>query len=62
MNFMLSLKQQKKYRELLKSRFISNFKNIRNPGAYKCNDKRCKVCQNHLNETQNLRQGTGDST
>ena len=39
-NFILSLKQPKKlYRELASSRFISNFKNIRKPGTYKCSDK-----------------------
>ena len=48
-NFMLSLKQPKNlYRELAYSRFISNFKNIRKPGTYKCNDKRCKICQSYL--------------
>ena len=51
MNFILSLKQPKPlYRELASSRFISNFKNIRQPGTYKCSDKRCKICQNYLNE------------
>ena len=33
------------------SKFISSFKNIRKPGTYKCSDKRCKICQNDLNET-----------
>ena len=33
------------------SRFIWNFKDIRKPGTYKCSDKRCKICQNQLNET-----------
>ena len=51
-NFRLSLKQAKNvYRELVSSRFISNFTNIRKPGTYKCSDKRCKICQNYLNET-----------
>ena len=50
--FILSLKQPKSlYRELACSRFILNFKNIRKPGTYKCCDKRCKICQNYLNET-----------
>ena len=39
-NFILSLKQPKKlYRQLVSSRFILNFKNIRKPGTYKCSDK-----------------------
>ena len=38
-------------RELVSCRFISNFKNIRKPGTYKCSDKRCKTCQIYLNET-----------
>ena len=39
-NFILSLKQPNNlYRELASSRFISNFKNIRKPGTYKCSDK-----------------------
>ena len=33
------------------SRFISNFKSIKKPLTYKCGDKRCKICQNYLNET-----------
>ena len=36
---------------MISSRFISSFKNIRKPGTYKCSDKRCKICQNYLNET-----------
>ena len=48
----VSLKQPKNlYRELTSSRFISNFKNMRKPETYKCSDKRCKICQNDLNET-----------
>ena len=43
-NFILSLK-------LAYSRFIPNFKNIRKLGTYKCSEKRCKICQNYLNET-----------
>ena len=31
--------------------FISSFKNIRKPGTYKWSDKRCKICQSYLNET-----------
>ena len=51
-NFILSLKQPKNlYRELASSRFVSNFKNIRKPGTDKCRDKRCKICQNYLHET-----------
>ena len=51
-NFILSLKQANNlYRALASSRFISNFKNIRKPGTYKCSDKRCKICQIYLNET-----------
>ena len=30
---------------------ISKFRNIRKRGTYKCNDKRCKICQNYSNET-----------
>ena len=44
MNFILSLEQPKNlYRELASSRFISNFKNIRKQGIYKCSDERCKI-------------------
>ena len=51
-NFMLFLKKTNNfYRELVSSRFISNLKNIRKPGTYICSDKRCKICQNYLNET-----------
>ena len=39
------------YRELTSSRFILNLKNIRKPGTYNCNDKRCEICQNYLYET-----------
>ena len=60
MNFILSLKQPKYlYRELASSRFISNFKIIRKPGAYKCSDKRCKICQNYLNETNKFTVSNG---
>ena len=42
-NFILSLKQPKNlYRELTSSRFISSFKNIREPGTYVCSDKKEK--------------------
>ena len=48
----LSLNQPRYlHREFASFRFISNFKNIRKPGTYKYNDKRCKICQNYLNET-----------
>ena len=51
-NFILSLKQPKTlYREWTSSRFISSFKNIRKLATYKCIDKRCKICQIYLNET-----------
>ena len=50
-NFILSLKQPNNlYREWISSRFISNFKNIKKSGTYKCSDKRCKIFQNYLNE------------
>ena len=50
-NFILSLKQPKSlYGELASSRFIW-FKNVRKPGTCKYNDKRWKICQNYLNET-----------
>ena len=59
-NFMLSLKQPKKlYRKLTSSRFISNFKNIKKPGTYKCSGKRCKICQNYLNETNKFIMSNG---
>ena len=51
-NFVLSLKQPKNfYRELTSSRFISNLKHIGKRGTYKCSDKRWKICQIYLNET-----------
>ena len=40
-------------------RFISNFKNIREPGTYKCSDERCKVYQNYLNETNKFTMPNG---
>ena len=56
----MSLKQPKNlYRELISSRFISSFKNIRKPGTYKCSDKRCKICQNYLNETNKFTMSNG---
>ena len=59
-NFILSLKQPKNlYRELTYFRFISNFKNINKPGTYKCSDKRCKICQNYLNETNKFTMSNG---
>ena len=59
-NFILSLKQPKKfYRELASSRFTSNLKNIRKPGTYKCSDKRWKICQNYLNETKTFTMSNG---
>ena len=58
-NFILSLKQPKNvYGELTSSRFISSFKN-RKPGTYKCSDKRCKICQNDLNETNKFTMSNG---
>ena len=60
MNPILFLKQPKNlYRELASSRFISNFKNIRYPGTYKCSDKRCKRCQIYLNETNEFTMSNG---
>ena len=54
-NFILSLKQPKHLCEELTSfRFISNFKKIRKPGTYKRRDKRRKIFQNYLNETNKL--------
>ena len=51
-NSILSLKQPNNfYRELVSSRFISNFKNIKKPEIYKCSDKRYKLFQNYFNET-----------
>ena len=59
-NFILSLKQPKNlYRELTYFRFISNLKNISKPGTYKCSDKRCKICQNYLNETNKFTMSNG---
>ena len=59
-NFILSLKQPKNlYRELASSIFLSSFKNIRKPGTYKCSDKRWKICQNYLNETNKFKTSNG---
>ena len=59
-SFILSLKQPKSLlRELTSSRFISNFKNIRKPRTYKCSDKRCKTCQNYLNESNKFTMSNG---
>ena len=33
---------------------MPSFKSIRKPGTYKYSDIRCKVCQNHLNETNQM--------
>ena len=50
-NFIMYLKQPTYlYKEFVSSRFISNFKNFRKPGTYKCSNKNCKICQNYLNE------------
>ena len=58
--FILSLKQPKNlYKELTSSRFISSFKNIKKPGTYKCSGKRCKICQNYLNETNKFTLSNG---
>ena len=58
-NFIVSLKHSEHlYRELASSRFISNFKN-RKPGTYKCSDKRCKICQNYLSETNKFTMSNG---
>ena len=59
-NFTLCLKQLKRlYRELTCSGFISSFKTIRKPGAYKYSDKRCSMCQNYLNETKKFTMSNG---
>ena len=60
-NYILpSLKQPKKlYGKLTPSRFISNFKNIRKPGTYKCSDERFKICQNDLNVTSKFTMSNG---
>ena len=59
-NFILSLKLPKNlYRELTSFRFISNFKNIRKPGTYKCSDKKGKICQNYLDETNKFTMSNG---
>ena len=56
----MSLKQPKNlYRELAFSKFISNFKNIRKLGTYKCSGKRCKICQSYLNETNKFTMSNG---
>ena len=58
-NFVLSLKQPKNlYRELASSRLISNFEN-RKSRNYKCSDKRCKICQSYLNETNKFTVSNG---
>ena len=41
------------------SRFMPNFKKTRKPGTYKCSDKRCKICQNYLNETNKFTKSNG---
>ena len=41
------------------SRLILNFKNIRKPGTHKCNDKRCEIFQNYLNETNKFTMPNG---
>ena len=38
---------------------MSNFKNIRKLGTYKCSDKTCKICQNYLNETNKFTMSNG---
>ena len=59
-NLILSLKQPKSlYGEMTSSRFISNFKSIRKPGTYKCNDKSYKICQKYLNETNKFTMSNG---
>ena len=59
-NLILSLKYPISfYRELASSKFISNFKNTKKPGTYKCSDKRCKICQNYLNETNTFTMSNG---
>ena len=50
-SYCLRNNQKKLYRDLLSSGFISNFKNIRQPGTFKCNDKRCKICSDYSHET-----------
>ena len=47
------------HKELTSSRFISSFKNIKKPGTYKCSGKRCKICQNYLNETNKFTLSNG---
>ena len=47
------------HRDLPSSNFISNFKTIRKPETYKCSDKRCKICQNYLNETNKFTKSNG---
>ena len=42
------------------SRLILNFKNIRKPGTHKCNDKRCEIFQNYLNETNKFTMPNGE--
>ena len=62
MIFILSLKEPKNLnRELTSSRFISNFKSIWKPGTYKCIDKRWKICQNYLNETNKFKMSNGQA-
>ena len=47
------------YRVLVPSRFISSFKNNRKPWTYKWSDKRCKVSENYLNETNKFVMSNG---
>ena len=59
-NFILFLKQPKNFhRDLESYRFISNLKNIRKPGTYKCSDEQCKICQICLNEANSFTMSNG---
>ena len=59
-HFILSRKLTKNlYTEFASSRLISNFKNIRKLITYKCSDKRCRICENYLNETNEFTMSNG---
>ena len=59
-HLILCLKQPKNlFREFASSKFISNFKNIRKLVTYKCSDKRCRIYENYLNETNKFTMSNG---
>jgi len=47
-SFILSQRQPKNLLRHLTSASFNNTNNLRSPGIYKCNDKRCKICSLYL--------------